>query len=226
MIRLIGTRWKYSNVCSRGVLIRRNSCRKCCVRHHISLKLHVRVSQNSFYGEFVQLTIFIVCGMCYTGYRICNKKHLNSVKWCGCSSVVEHFFSKERVMSSNLIIRSIWRGIAQPGSATDLGSVGRRFKSYYPDQPFINRMNGIISHYSRQKHSGFSMNFVCWWISAEGTPDLIPNSEVKLGRADGTFFERESRSSPTYSIDAIESWVFFVYLEEKAHMNMCAFDGF
>ena len=30
MIRLIGTRWKYSNVWSRGVLIGRNSRRECC----------------------------------------------------------------------------------------------------------------------------------------------------------------------------------------------------
>ncbi len=32
MIRLIGTRWKYSNVWSRGVLIGRNSCKEQCVR--------------------------------------------------------------------------------------------------------------------------------------------------------------------------------------------------
>ena len=30
MIRLIGTRWKHSNVLSQGVLIGRNSCRECC----------------------------------------------------------------------------------------------------------------------------------------------------------------------------------------------------
>lgn len=32
----------------------------------------------------------------------------------------------------------------------------------------------------------YSLIILCWWFDARGTPDLIPNSEVKSRSGDGT----------------------------------------
>jgi hypothetical protein len=51
MIRLIGTRWKYSNVWSRGVLIGRNSCKeqcKCTLLTHVN---YIAVILSDVFGS-------------------------------------------------------------------------------------------------------------------------------------------------------------------------------
>jgi len=45
-----------------------------------------------------------------------------------------------------------------------------------------------------------NLNFLFWWFVREVTPDLIPNSEVKLSRGDDTWISRESSSSPEQRI--------------------------
>jgi hypothetical protein len=108
MIRLIGTKWKYSNVWSWGVLIGRNSCRE----HYYG---------SVYRCELYSCTFWVVFGWEKLRFshhlknRICNA----SIAWNGfgapLAQLVERFLAKEKVASSRLARGSkvLQSGVAQ-----------------------------------------------------------------------------------------------------------------